>query len=141
MDSRSRPQVLQMMNAEMTRLASGSSQFQAVKAITAARNIIYTDPAQVSEEVFEHALWERLQSLANKDAWLGQPYDERVSRDPDDPHFSLSFGGEAFFAIGLHAAASRPAVAAPRQQFRDKQRQTLGVAVELVGCRLVEAAA
>ena len=29
--------------------------------------------------------------------------------DPGNPHFSLSFGGEAFFVIGLHPRASRPA--------------------------------
>ena len=33
----------------------------------------------------------------------------RVSADPDNPHFSLSFGGEAFFVVGLHPDASRPA--------------------------------
>ena len=33
----------------------------------------------------------------------------RVSADPEDPHFSLSFGGEAFFVVGLHPEASRPA--------------------------------
>ena len=54
-------------------------------------------------------MWERIQSFADKDAWLGQPYDAAVSADPDDPHFSLSFGGEAFFVVGLHPHASRPA--------------------------------
>ena len=54
-------------------------------------------------------MWARLQSLADKDAWRGQPYDEKVSADPSDPHFSLSFGGEAFFLVGLHPNASRPA--------------------------------
>ena len=28
---------------------------------------------------------------------------------PTSPHFSLSFGGEAFFVVGLHPNASRPA--------------------------------
>jgi FPC/CPF motif-containing protein YcgG len=37
------------------------------------------------------------------------PYDERVRPHPDDPHFSLSFGGEAFFIVGLHPNASRKA--------------------------------
>ena len=32
-----------------------------------------------------------------------------VAEDPDNPHFSLSFGGEAFFVVGLHPQASRPA--------------------------------
>lgn len=70
---------------------------------------VFAEPGDLSEAQFEAALWERLQSLADKDAWLDQPYDERVSGDPDDPHFSLSFGGEAFFVVGLHPNASRPA--------------------------------
>jgi FPC/CPF motif-containing protein YcgG len=32
-----------------------------------------------------------------------------ILADPDDSHFSLSFGGEAFFVVGLHPNASRPA--------------------------------
>ncbi len=71
--------------------------------------VIFANPAPLDEASFEQALWQRLQSLADKDAWLGLPYDERVSSDPSDPHFSLSFGGEAFFAVGLHPRASRPA--------------------------------
>lgn len=71
--------------------------------------VIFDGPTDLSEAEFERSLWERIQSLADKDAWRGQSYDERVSADPDDPHFSLSFGGEAFFVIGLHPNASRPA--------------------------------
>ena len=71
--------------------------------------ILFEGPLDLSERVFEVAMWERIQSFADKDAWLGQPYDAAVSADPDDPHFSLSFGGEAFFVIGLHPHASRPA--------------------------------
>ena len=70
---------------------------------------LFAGPEDLSEAEFEAALWTRLQSLADKDAWLDQPYDGRVSGDPDDPHFSLSFGGEAFFVVGLHPHASRPA--------------------------------
>ena len=40
---------------------------------------------------------------------FAQAPDLSVSRDPDDPHFSLSFGGQAFFVVGLHPGASRPA--------------------------------
>jgi hypothetical protein len=54
-------------------------------------------------------MWERLQSLADKDAWKGLDYDPRVCPDPDSPHFSLSFGEEGFFVVGLHPRASRPA--------------------------------
>jgi len=71
--------------------------------------VIFDGPVDMSEVEFEKLLWERIQSMADKDAWRGQSYDERVSADPDDPHFSLSFGGEAFFVIGLHPNASRPA--------------------------------
>lgn len=62
-----------------------------------------------SEEEFESVLWTRLQSLSEKDHWLGQIPDPRVSHDPSDPHFALSFGGEAFFVVGLHPLSSRPA--------------------------------
>lgn len=70
---------------------------------------VFADRSDMTEEAFEGALWRRIQSLSDKDAWLDQPYDPRVSGDPGDVHFSLSFGGEAFFAVGLHPRASRPA--------------------------------
>ncbi len=47
---------------------------------------------------------------------VGPGLDERVSADPDDPHFSLSFGGEAFFVVGLH-----PKPAAPRAASRARR--------------------
>lgn len=71
--------------------------------------VIFDGPGDLSEAEFEQALWKRVQSLSDKDVWRGQDYDARVSADPDNPHFSLSFGGEAFFIVGLHPRASRPA--------------------------------
>lgn len=71
--------------------------------------VVFEGPDRFDEAVFESHMWKRIQSLAEKDAWLGQPYDTRVSPDPDSPHFSLSFCGEAFFVVGLHPKASRPA--------------------------------
>lgn len=71
--------------------------------------VIFSQPSSLDENGFEQLLWERLQSFAEKDNWLGQPYDPAVSPDPVDPHFSLSFGGQAYFVVGLHPAASRPA--------------------------------
>ncbi len=71
--------------------------------------VLFEDDSGLDEEGFERCLWERLDSLTHKDDWLGQPPDPRVSADPNDPHFSLSFGGEAFFVVGLHPRASRPA--------------------------------
>lgn len=76
--------------------------------------VIFEGPLDLGERAFEAAMWERIQSLADKDAWLCQPYDAGVSPDPDDPHFSLSFGGCAFFVVGLHPHASRPARRFPR---------------------------
>lgn len=71
--------------------------------------VLFTDSKPSDEATFERHLWQRIQSLTNKDAWLGQQPDPRVSHDPENPHFSLSFGGAAFFVVGLHPGASRPA--------------------------------
>ena len=71
--------------------------------------VVFEQGAPDNEAEYEHGLWQRLQSLSDKDEWLGQPTDPRVAHDPDDPHFAMSFGGEAFFVVGLHPAASRPA--------------------------------
>ena len=71
--------------------------------------VLFEQDRKLDESAFETNLWARLQSLTDKDEWLGQKGDPRVSHDPDDPHFSLSFGGEAFFVVGLHPQASRPA--------------------------------
>lgn len=71
--------------------------------------VLFRGPRRLSETEFERSLWERLQSLTDKDSWHGQSHDTAVSPDPANPHFSLSFGGEAFFVVGLHPGASRPA--------------------------------
>ena len=71
--------------------------------------VVFDGPDGLDEPAFERALWQRIQSLSDKDVWRGQHYDTRVSHDPTDSHFSLSFGGEAFFVVGLHPNASRPA--------------------------------
>lgn len=76
--------------------------------------VVFSGPDDLDEAQFEALMWERIQSFADKDHWLGQRYDHRVSADPGDPHFSLSFGGEAFFVVGLHPNASRPARRFPR---------------------------
>ncbi|WP_174296462.1 guanitoxin biosynthesis heme-dependent pre-guanitoxin N-hydroxylase GntA [Sphingomonas bacterium] len=71
--------------------------------------VLFAQSGDMDEEEYEGHLWNRIQSLSDKDVWLGQKSDPRVSHDPDDPHFSLSFAGEAFFVVGLHPQASRPA--------------------------------
>jgi FPC/CPF motif-containing protein YcgG len=71
--------------------------------------VIFRRKEKLTEKRFERAIWNRLQSLSDKDQWLGQPIDPRISTNPEDPHFAVSFGGEAFFVVGLHPNASRPA--------------------------------
>jgi FPC/CPF motif-containing protein YcgG len=71
--------------------------------------VVFDGPTGLDEAAFEQHLWARVQSLSDKDGWQGVESDPRVDSAPDSPHFSLSFGGEAFFVVGLHPSASRPA--------------------------------
>jgi FPC/CPF motif-containing protein YcgG len=71
--------------------------------------VVFGAPGRMTETAFEDALWTRLQSLADKDAFNGYLHDPRVSDDVASPHFALSLGEEAFFIVGLHPGASRPA--------------------------------
>lgn len=91
------------------RLLGWALAYRAAPALFRSLAVVFEGPGDLSEAAFERALWARVQSLSDKDVWRGQHYDARVSRDPQDPHFSLSFGGEAFFVVGLHPHASRPA--------------------------------
>lgn len=86
--------------------------------------VIFEGPLHLDEEQFDQAFWKKLQSLANLDA-VKYPYDDRVSSDPQSPHFSFSLKGEAFFIVALHPNSSRKArnfnhpmlVFNPHQQF------------------------
>lgn len=71
--------------------------------------VLFEGPRDLSEAQFEEHLWARVQSLTDKDAFHGVELDPRVDMEPDSPHFSLSFGGEAFFVVGLHPNATRDA--------------------------------
>jgi uncharacterized protein len=68
----------------------------------------FTGPNPPDEPTFEQTLWRTLQLLHDLDA-PHHRWDPAVSSDPADPHFSFSFGGVAFFVVGLHAASSRAA--------------------------------
>ena len=61
--------------------------------------VVFEGPGTLDEEGFERHLWERVQSLSDKDAWLGHALDDSVAHEPDSPHFSLSFAGEALRAL------------------------------------------
>ena len=71
--------------------------------------VLFRGPGTLDELHYEAFLWERIQSLTDKDNWHGQTHDPRVSADPANPHFSVSFANEGFFLVGLHPNASRPA--------------------------------
>lgn len=71
--------------------------------------VLFPTAGILPETAFEQALWQRLKGLRQADTAKGCEYDGRVSADIADARFSLSFGGEAFFVVGLHPGASRPA--------------------------------
>ena len=59
-----------------------------------------------TEVAFEKRLWAQLQGLHEHDDPDAQ-WDPSVSDDGDNPMFSFSFGGHAYFIVGLHARSSR----------------------------------
>lgn len=90
-------------------LSQFAADYRADPGLYRSLAVTFDGPDGLSESMFEAALWKRVQSLSDKDVWRGHAYDAKVSSDPTNPHFSLSFGGEAFFVVGLHPNASRPA--------------------------------
>ncbi|WP_298092659.1 guanitoxin biosynthesis heme-dependent pre-guanitoxin N-hydroxylase GntA [uncultured Sphingomonas sp.] len=100
-------------------LTTTVAKYHADRALFRTLVVLFEGPGDLDEPGFEQHLWARAQSLSDKDEWLGYQPDPSVSTDPEDPHFSLSFAGEAFFVVGLHPAASRPArrFAAPAMVF------------------------
>lgn len=66
----------------------------------------FDGPATSTEKEFETQLWEQLQLLHDADVQHSE-WDPSVSTDPHEFGFSFSFGGRAFFIVGMHAAASR----------------------------------
>jgi FPC/CPF motif-containing protein YcgG len=69
---------------------------------------IFAGTPKLAEDAFEAALWQRLQALHALDA-RDHGWDPSVSDDPASPQFSMSFGGRAFYVVGLHPGASRRA--------------------------------
>lgn len=67
---------------------------------------VFDGPEDLSEEKFEDLLWEQLAQLK---AVSDQHYcpDPRVSNDPEHGNFSFSFGGKAFYIVGMHPNSSR----------------------------------
>jgi FPC/CPF motif-containing protein YcgG len=66
----------------------------------------FLEPKVISPREFEELLWDQLRMLHELDKehfeWNGS-----VSSDVDDPDFSFSFAGNAFFVVGLSPSSSR----------------------------------
>ncbi|MGI8508109.1 MAG: guanitoxin biosynthesis heme-dependent pre-guanitoxin N-hydroxylase GntA [Gemmatimonadaceae bacterium] len=67
---------------------------------------VFPDLETSSEDEFERRLWAQLELLHNLDD-PSAGWDPTVSSDPEDARFSFSFGGRAFFVVGLHPKSSR----------------------------------
>jgi FPC/CPF motif-containing protein YcgG len=86
---------------------------------------VFEGRAPATEQGFERGLWTTLQRLHDRDDPNGV-WDPEVSSDPENPDFSFSFAGRAFFVVGLHPRSSRLArqfrwpalVFNPRAQFQ-----------------------
>lgn len=66
----------------------------------------FAAPLGCDEREWENLLWSQLQSLHELDR-QHHAWDATVSSDPEDPAFSFSFAGTAFFVVGLHPQSSR----------------------------------
>lgn len=75
--------------------------------------VVFAGPRDLDERGFETALWDRLSALTAIDRARGFDQAPGFSADPHHPTFALSFGGKAYFAVGLHPRASRRARRAP----------------------------
>jgi uncharacterized protein len=64
----------------------------------------FAGPTALDEGEFEALMWRQLQQLHELD---DAGWDPSVASDPAEPEFSFSFGGTAFFIVGLHPASSR----------------------------------
>jgi len=95
-------------SASTAALADGLSRFHAELVATDTDFYSYaaffSGPVGMNEDEFEAALWRQLRMLNRVD---GESWDPAVSSDPTDPSFSFSFGGRAYFIVGLHAGSSR----------------------------------
>jgi FPC/CPF motif-containing protein YcgG len=69
---------------------------------------VFGGPCNIDEVEFEQLLWRQLHQLhiASRRHF---PWDTSVSADPNNPEFSFSFAGRAFYVIGMHPGSSRTA--------------------------------
>ncbi len=91
------------------RLVAWSRMDRALSSGMRSLAVVFDGPTRLEELRFEGLLWERLGALLALDRHAGHPRAAGFSADPADPDFALSFGGAAYFAVGLHPGASRRA--------------------------------
>jgi FPC/CPF motif-containing protein YcgG len=67
---------------------------------------IFRGPIEMTELEFEQRLWQTLQQLNRID---GEKFDwdPTVGREPERANFAFSFGGHAFYIVGMHRRSSR----------------------------------
>lgn len=70
---------------------------------------LFPDSPALDEAGFEAALWQRVAGLEAEDVARGFAPDPLADSDPASPRFAISLGGNAFFLVGLHPGATRPA--------------------------------
>ena len=87
---------------DLTAFGERASEAVGLRAFVA----VFPDHAPRTELAFEARLWAQLQRLHEHDD-ANAEWDPSVSDDADDPMFSFSFGGHAYFIVGLHAHSSR----------------------------------
>lgn len=82
---------------------------------------IFDDPSIRSEAHFEQLLWQQLDALHRVDE---HPWTSSASSDPSDNDFGFSFGGVAFFVVGMHPLSARQArrFARPALVFNDHRQ-------------------
>lgn len=69
---------------------------------------VFNEPVSLSERDFEAGLWKQLENLKA----ASEPHyewDSSTSDNPVDDNFGFSFGGKAFYVVGMHANSSRQA--------------------------------
>jgi FPC/CPF motif-containing protein YcgG len=66
----------------------------------------FAGPKQRSTRSFERLLWRQLEALHELDREQFE-WNPAVSADPEDAQFSFSFGGGAYFVVGLSPANKR----------------------------------
>jgi uncharacterized protein len=94
-----------VLHAALKRFGPEASAQAALRTFAA----LFSPSAPLTEHAFEQHLWARLQALHDLDVAESTAWAPDVSSDPRAPNFSMSVAGIAYYIVGLHPNASRPA--------------------------------